>query len=400
MTLRFAVRDVRAVLPDRVVDAATIVVEGGVIASVEPGGAAPPGAFDGRGAFCFPGLVDTHSDGLEKELRPRPGVELPTDFALRSFEGRVRAAGVTTLYHGVGFENGEKYQRSVEMADALCDAVELRVGAPGALIDHRILYRLDARDRDGLDALKKRLPGRRDDGVKALVSFEDHTPGQGQYTNRAAFEMSIAGTRGVSDDVARKIVDELITERGQMAVNRTLALPWLTEQAGRGVIRLMAHDPATTDDVDDAASWNATIAEFPTTVIAAHRARELGLRTVCGAPNVLRGQSHSGNVRATDLIARGLCDGLASDYMPTTLVGAVSVLVAASLCTLPQAVALVTSGPAETVGLCDRGQLSIGRRGDLIVVAIEGSWPTVRAVLRPEDMPPGDMPPEDVKEQR
>ena len=320
-------------------------------------------------------------------MRPRPGVELPTDFAMRSFEGRVRAAGVTTLYHGVGFENGEKYQRSVELADGLCDAVERRVRQPGALIDHRILYRLDARDRDGSDALKVRLSGRLDDGAKALVSFEDHTPGQGQYADRATFERYIVANRGVAQDVARKIVDDLIADREQMAANRTLALPWLTDQAGRGAIRLMAHDPATADDVNEARSWNATIAEFPTTVDAARRARDLGLRTVCGAPNVLRGQSHSGNVRATELIAMGLCDGLASDYLPTTLVGAVGVLVASGVCTVPQAVALVTSGPSETVGLADRGQLRCGRRGDLTIVGIEGSWPTVRAVFRPEDSP-------------
>jgi len=388
MTSRYAIRDVRAVLPDRVVDAATIVVEGGLIASVQSRGAAPPDAFDGRGAFCFPGLVDTHSDGLEKELRPRPGVELPTDFAMRSFESRVRAAGVTTLYHGVGFENGEKYQRSVNMANSLCDAIERRAGAPGALIDHRILYRLDARDRDGLEALTARLPERLDDGANALVSFEDHTPGQGQFADRAAFEVSIAGSRGVSDDVARKIVDELIVEREQMAANRGLALPWLTGEAASGTIRLMAHDLVSADDVDEAVSWNAAIAEFPTTVDAARRARECGLRTVCGAPNVVRGQSHSGNVRATELIALGLCDGLASDYLPSTLVGAVAVLVATGVCDVPRAVALVTSGPAGTVGLTDRGRLTPGHRGDLIAVAIEGSWPTVRAVWRPDDGDP------------
>lgn len=381
----FAVRDVRAVLPGGILDDATIVVEDGVISSVKHGRQAPPGAVDGRGAVCVPGLVDTHSDGLEKELRPRPGVDLPSDFALRSFEGRVRAAGVTTLYHGVGFENGEKYDRSIALANELCDAIERRTGSADALIDHRILYRLDARDPSGLDALRDRLPDRRDDGSAPLVSFEDHTPGQGQYSNRSTFEVYIAGTRGVSDEDARRIVDEMVRDRDVMLEHRDKALPWLTFEAGEQRIRLMAHDAASPDDIDEAVTWNAAIAEFPTSVEAAQRAKECGLRTVCGAPNVLRGRSHSGNVSAAELVSLGLCDGLASDYLPSTLVGAVGVLVGAGVCGVPDAVALVTSGPASTAGLDDRGRLEAGCRGDLVLIAFEGSWPTVRAVLRPQD---------------
>ncbi|CAN5625747.1 alpha-D-ribose 1-methylphosphonate 5-triphosphate diphosphatase [soil metagenome] len=381
----FAVTDVRAVLPDRVLDHATVVVEDGVIAAVSERGAAPPHAIDGRGAFCLPGLVDTHSDGLEKELRPRPGVVLDTDFALRSYEGRVRAAGVTTMYHGIGFENGEKYQRSVQLANELCDAIERRACSADAIVDHRILYRLDARDADGFVSLQERLARRLDDGALPLVSFEDHTPGQGQYTDRTAFERYIRGTQGLSDDEARRRVDELIAERDQLLVNRARALPWLTRAAGAGHLRLMAHDPTTTDEVEEAVSWNAAIGEFPTTVEAARLARERGLRTVCGAPNVLRGGSHSGNVSAADLISLGLCDGLASDYLPSTLLGAVAVLVHDGACALPDALALVTSGPADTAGLRDRGRLVAGCRGDLVLASFDGRLPTVRAVLRAAD---------------
>lgn len=381
----FAVTDVRAVLPDRVLDRATVVVEDGLIAAVSERGAAPPNAVDGRGVFCLPGLVDTHSDGLEKELRPRPGVVLDTDFALRSYEGRVRAAGVTTMFHGIGFENGEKYQRSVQLANDLCDAIERRASSPDAIVDHRILYRLDARDADGFVSLQARLARRVDDGALPLVSFEDHTPGQGQYTDRTGFERYIMGTQGLSADEARRRVDELIGERDQLLVNRARALPWLTREAQRGRIRLMAHDPTTRDEVEEAVSWNAAIGEFPTTVEAARLTRERGLRTVCGAPNVLRGGSHSGNVSAVELVALGLCDGLASDYLPSTLLGAVAALVDTGVCALPDAVALVTSGPADTVGLHDRGRLVPGCRGDLVLASIDRRLPTVRAVLRAAD---------------
>lgn len=379
------VTGVRAVLPDRVLDDATIVIDGGVIVSVTERGAAPPGAIDGRGVLCLPGLVDTHSDGLEKELRPRPGVELDADFALRSYEGRVRAAGVTTMYHGIGFENGPKYERTVELADRLCDAIERRAMSHDAIVDHRILYRLDARDAAGFDALTHRLGRRSDDGSLPLVSFEDHTPGQGQYADRTALERYIMGTRGLTADEVRREVDAIVVERTAMAGNRARALPWLTERAEGGHIRLMAHDPADSDDVDQALSWHATIAEFPTTIDAARSARRRGMRTVCGAPNAMRGTSHSGNASAAGLIALGLCDGLASDYLPSSLLGAAAVLVHTGTCSLPQAVALVASGPAATVGLTDRGSIEVGRRGDLVLATFQGVLPTVRAVVRAAD---------------
>ena len=216
----YTVHDVVAVLPDRVLEHATITVRDGIIAAIESGVATPPGAFDGRGAFCLPGLVDTHSDGLEKELRPRPGVVLDRDFALRSFEGRVRASGITTVYHGIGFEEDERHERSVELATGLCDVIEHRRSSSHATIDHHLLYRLDARDADGFDALVQRLPIRLADGALPLVSFEDHTPGQGQYLDRSVFERYIAGTRKVDAAAARVVVDDLIAQRDALKANR------------------------------------------------------------------------------------------------------------------------------------------------------------------------------------
>lgn len=387
-TTRCAITNVRAVLPRRVLTDATVVVEDGLIVSVTERGPAPRDAIDGRGALCLPGLVDTHSDGLEKELRPRPSVELPTDFAVRSFEGRVRSAGVTTMFHGIGFEDDDRHGRTVTLAHELCDAIERRAASADAIVDHRILYRLDARDANGFDGLVDRLTRRPLPRVP-LVSFEDHTPGQGQYTDRTAFERHLAGTQGLTPEQAREQVDVRIAEREAMAVNRARALPWLTDAAGAGRIRLMAHDPTTIGDIQEAAGWGAAIAEFPTTVEAASAARDHDMTTVCGAPNVLRGQSHSGNVSATELIGLGLCDSLASDYLPSTLLGAVATLVDRGICSLAVAVGLVTAGPARVMGLDDRGRLEPGCRGDLTIVTMSGAWPTVRAVVRADaDAPP------------
>ncbi len=379
----FAITNVVAVEPDRLADDATIVVEGGVITEVSVGATAPPGAFDGRGALCAPGLVDTHSDGLEKELRPRPGVLLPMAFAVHSFEGRVRGAGVTTIFHGVGFENGDKYDRSVEQAGEMCASLAGRSSSGEAPVDHRILHRLDVRDADGFTALRRAIDELRHpaSGALPLVSYEDHTPGQGQYADRRWMERYIAGTRSMAPDQATEYIDAVIAERDAQRVHRDAAMPWLAERARTGSIRLMCHDPASPDDISEAVDVGASIAEFPTTVEAAREARTRGLRIVCGAPNALRGESHSGNVSARELIGLGLCDSLASDYLPSTLLGAVGRLVADRVATLPEAIALVTTGSADTVGLGDRGRLTPGSRGDLVVFDLDAGLPTIRLVV-------------------
>ncbi len=374
-----ALTNVVAVLPDRIVAEATVVVRDGVIVEIAEAGAAPFGAIDCHGSYCAPGLVDTHSDGLEKELRPRPGVLLPIEFALRSFEGRVRGAGVTTIFHGVGFETSSKYDRSVAQAHAMCDTIDERASSGSALVDHRILHRLDVRDAEGLGALRTRVDASLDS--LPLVSYEDHTPGRGQYTDRKWFERYVAGTRGLDERQAKEYIDGVIEERDANLTHRDIAVPWLGERARVGELRLMCHDPAEVDEIDEAVTAGVAIAEFPTTVAAGRAARERGLWNVCGGPNALRGESHSGNVSAREMISLGLCDGLASDYLPSTLLGAVGVLVATRICDLAGAIRLVTAGPADLVGLDDRGRLEPGRRGDLVVFDLDGALPTVRLVI-------------------
>jgi alpha-D-ribose 1-methylphosphonate 5-triphosphate diphosphatase len=373
------ITNINAVLPDSVIEDARVVIEDGVITEVGPRNGQAQGNVDGLGAFCIPGVVDTHSDGFEAEPKPRPGAELPLEFCIRSFEAKVRAAGITTIFHGIGFENDGN--RSVELANRLVNIIH-SYSDDSTLLDNRVLYRLDARDADGFQGLLDRIDGDRVRDHRPLVSFEDHTPGVGQYRDRTYFENWIMRHRNMDRETARAHVDEVIKERDAVLHNRAAAIPWLTEQAIAGTIRLMAHDPATPEDVEEAISWHASIAEFPTTIEAAELARNAGMRTVCGAPNVLRGGSHTGNVSAAELISLGLCDGLSSDYLPFAMLGAVGTLVRDNVCSIVDAVRLVTSGPAETVGLQDRGRLVVGARGDVTLCHLDGSNPRVLGSFR------------------
>ncbi|WP_232666841.1 alpha-D-ribose 1-methylphosphonate 5-triphosphate diphosphatase [Pseudonocardia sp. TRM90224] len=374
---------VRAVLPDRVLDDARLVVRDGAIAEVAEHPSGSSCDVDGAGLLCLPGIVDVHSDGLEKEVMPRPGAPVPWEFALLSFEGKLRSAGVTTVFHGAAFEAGvpiglsRNGVRSVETAHTMCEMVAARGAGP---VDHRILHRLDVRSPEGLAALQERLAGFT--GTRALVSHEDHTPGIGQYADRAYYERFVAGTRGLSEEQAREHVDRLTAERDGRLDVRDESLRWLGEVAAEGRIRLLGHDPASKAEIDDLIERGGTVAEFPTTLEAATAARERGLPVVAGAPNVLRGASHSGNVSAAELASRGLLTALASDYLPSGLVAAAFLLAGNGVLLLPAAVALVTSGGAEVAGLDDRGALVPGARADVVLVEPGRPWPVVAATLR------------------
>lgn len=377
---------VRAVLPDRVLDDARIVVRDGRIAEVGPHPAGSGADVDGAALLCLPGIVDVHSDGLEREVLPRPGARLPWEFAVRSFEGKLHAAGVTTVYHGAAFEAGlppglsRTTVRSIDATRELCAAVADRGPGP---VDHRILHRLDVRCPHGLAALRTHLDGR--PGSPALVSHEDHTPGQGQYADRSYYERYVAGTQGLTEEQARAHVDRLVDERDVRLGVRDESLAWLGGLTRAGGIRLLGHDPASAAEIDDLIARGGAVAEFPTTIDAAAAARDHGLPVVAGAPNVLRGGSHAGNVSGTDLAVKGLLTALASDYLPSGLVAAAFLLAANGVLALPAAVALVTEGPARAAGLADRGRLVAGLRADLVLVESGDPWPVVRTVLRAEE---------------
>ena len=390
MPADYVLGGVRAVLPGAIVDNARVVVRDGLIAEVSavpagPGAAGSAADLDGAGLLCVPGLIDVHSDALEKERAPRPGVHLPWDFGVTSLEGKMSAAGITTAFHGAGFQDklSGAMARTVRTAIEVCAAVTDRSLEPAPLVGHRILYRLDARSPEGAAALAEALEAHPACAQSLpLVSHEDHTPGQGQYADRRYMERYVAGSRGLSEAEAARHVDEMIAERDANlpALERNMA--WLGSLALAGRIRLVGHDMDSPAAVEALRARGGSVAEFPTTVDAARTARDLGLPIVMGAPNVMRGESHSGNVSAAELVGLGLVTALASDYLPSGLLAGAFTLARSGLATLPAAIGLVTSGAAASAGLSDRGRLAAGLRADLALVDDAGAWPVVRATFR------------------
>jgi alpha-D-ribose 1-methylphosphonate 5-triphosphate diphosphatase len=371
---------VDAVLPDRVVPDARVVVRGGRIAEVgsRPAGARPD--VDGGGALCLPGLVDVHTDVLSRETYPRPGAGMPVHLAARAATDRLAAAGVTTAFHGVPFGDRSPVgtPAPVPGAPALLHALrEPPVPLPGA----RVLHRVDIRCPAGVAELAAALAAEPAGAPPALVSHEDHTPGIGQYADPRTMERWLVENAAMPTAAATAHVAAWREERELRAGVAAETLSWLGGLARAGRVRLMGHDPETVAEVEALAGRGGTVAEFPTTLAAARAARERGLLVVAGAPNAVRGGSHAGNVSARELVAHGLVDALASDYLPSSLLAAVHVLVEAGVTGLPRAVALVTAGPAAAAGLADRGVLAVGARADLVLADVT-VVPQVRAVLR------------------
>lgn len=375
----YVIGNVRVVLADRVTDAASVAVVDGRIAELVERGSLRCDV-DGGGFLLAPGFIDTHSDSLEKERTPRPSVHLPLDFALGSFESRLAGVGITTIFHGLGFHNNSSQgiRRDPMLANDMSSFIDRY---RGRRVDHRVLHRFNVRAEDGAEVLRKRIDGLGESQLPVQLSHEDHTPGQGQYADiQRHIEYLIAA--GADREEATRKVQQRIDEAKHTEHVRDANLVWAGELARSGKARLLGHDCDSPEAIDALVDRGGAVAEFPTTIEAARRARERGLLIVAGAPNLLRGGSHSGNVSAAELLREGLIDAVSSDYLAAALLGSVSRIVKEGLLTLPDAIKLITAGGAAVGGLPDRGRIEPGLLADFALIDDSGAWPTVISTFK------------------
>lgn len=361
------IRGARVVVADRVLPVADVRVAGGLIEAVSEQPLAPrPGeaVLPAAGRLLLPGLVDCHCDAIEREIQPRPGVLLPVDLALAELDAKLALAGITTMFHGISFSAGEGL-RSNEAAAELVRAVEAFCTGP-AMVRHRVHLRFEVSNWQGLDLVAGLVAA----GAVSLLSFMDHTPGQGQYTDPRGFREYMRKTYGAGDAEVEDIVRDKIEGRQRVGDAGIARLAGLAEAVG---VPVAAHDPDTLGAVERARALHIRLAEFPITMNVAHAARERGMHVAVGAPNVLHGRSHNGNLSARDVIAAGAADVLCSDYHPAALLHAVFRLQTLGLRSVPAAVAMATQQPACATGLGDlAGAIAPGRWGDLLLVAEQG----------------------------
>ena len=352
-----------------------VVVRDGRIADIGHGATAAPDAVDLHGDLLLPGLVEVHTDNLERHVMPRPKVYFPMQSAVQSHDAEVAAAGITTVLDAIGV--GDPYGDGFRSRDqsALLEVLDRLEDAGALRAEHLIHVRCEL-PADNTQALFEPFARHR---RLRLISLMDHTPGQRQWTDVEHARVYYTGKKGWSDARFDEEVRAAPERQARHAVPNRV---WFTAFARDHGVALATHDDTTLAHVDEAHALGASMSEFPTTMDAARHARHLGLCTVAGAPNVVRGGSHSGNVSAIDLAKAGVLDALSSDYVPSSLLQAAWKLQQDAGFSLPEAVKVVSRAPALACGLHDRGEIAIGLKADVVRVVEVGGLPTVREVYR------------------
>lgn len=367
-------KNARIVLPDDVIDG-HVLVRGGMIADIAKGPTAVPGE-DLEGSYLIPGLIELHTDHLEQHYHPRPGVTWPAISAVVAHDAQIAASGITTVYDALRAGTFDPNDLSARYAVKLLEAVGIAQKRGHLRAEHFIHVRCEMPCPDTTEATEMIAAAGRID----LFSIMDHTPGARQFVSLDKFKEYYLGR----NLIVPERIDAYIAERREMqakfaAANKRAVLS-LARQLN---IKLASHDDATADHVHEAVADGVAIAEFPTTREAAEAAHASGLAVLMGAPNFVRGGSHSGNISASEIAAAGTLDVLSSDYVPTSLLSAVfSMPERIEGYTLPDAIRLVTCNPAKAAGLADRGEIAIGKRADLVQIADSEHHPVVRRVWR------------------
>ena len=374
MNGKLALANARLVLRDEVIEGSLLVADGQIVA-IDHGGRPATGAEDCDGDLLLPGLVEMHTDHLERHMMPRPGVLWPAPVAaVLAHDAQIAAAGITTVYDAISV--GEYHDKSGrrQLLDSAIAAVGTASDGGLCRADHRLHLRCEVSDPEMQDMLANWT----DNPRLGLISVMDHTPGQRQWSNLKKMLQYHRSESWSDEKLAAYVAERQDLQARHALSNRRAAL----DLARIRCIPTASHDDTTTEHVDDAVADGIAISEFPTTRDAAHHARAMGMTVIAGAPNVVRGGSHSGNIAAGDLAEEGLLDGLSSDYVPASLLHAALLLGARSSIGLPDAIAMVSDNIARMVGLTDRGRIALGLRADLVRVSVVGGIPVVRAVWR------------------
>ena len=369
------ISDVRIVTPHSVIERGTAVTSDGRIASLVGGRLRRgPGMeeIDGQGRILLPGFIDLHNDGIEQEIEPRPHAVFPLAIALASLESQLVAHGITTIFHSFSFMDGrEGTLHSEGLEPAIRELNQLR--RTGA-IRHLVHARYEIVEVHHFERLQRLI----DDRQVSLVSFMDHTPGQGQYLN----------VQGLVNYYVRKYhaelsaIDAIIADRKRKAGNPAVieTLERLAAHALHAGLPLASHDDDSPEKVARMKRLGVTISEFPVNMSAALAASQCGMHVAVGAPNVLRGLSTNGNLSALEAIGSNAVYILCSDYYSPSLLHSVFRLYRDRVMSLPDAVRMVTVQQARAAGMdSELGSLEVGKRADMILVSESEGSPSVVA---------------------
>lgn len=352
-----AITNARVVTASGIVEGGSVIVEEGRITGVLTRGRHAGETLDAGGRYVVAGLVDLHSDAIEMQRAPRPGVGFPPELAFVDIDRLLATCGITTGFHALSFRGDGG--RSYEAAAALWDSI-LALRDTG-LIRHELNLRCELPHERSRTEVLKRL----ETGAARIVSLADHTPGQGQFRDLEWYRRYQRGAHGATEAEVDRVLATAELTNGAAALAHIELVARAATANGAAVA---SHDDDTAEKVDAIARRGVTISEFPVRLEAARRAKEIGLTVCAGAPNVVRGRSSGGNLSATEAARAGCLDAVCSDYHPPSMLRAAWALARDGVLDLPRALRLVTTRPAQAAGLDDRGEIGEGLLADLVVV--------------------------------
>ncbi|WP_299727059.1 alpha-D-ribose 1-methylphosphonate 5-triphosphate diphosphatase [uncultured Tateyamaria sp.] len=372
MTQEMILANAKLILRDKVVTG-SLVLRDGVIAALDTGASVPTGAVDCNGDYLAPGMIELHTDNLERHITPRPHVAWPHGPAILAHDREMAGCGITTVFDAmrVGSIPAGK-GRYLKYARALSSEL-LDLRSRNAL---KVSHFLHLRAEICSETLPEELAEFTAEDRVGIVSLMDHTPGQRQFRDLDKMKAYVMGKRQMSEaEFATHLANLLDLQQRLGAAHEAAAV---REGKRLGAV-LASHDDTTPDQVATSARHGVAMAEFPTTIEAAAACRTQNIAIIMGAPNLVRGGSHSGNVAAHDLAAQDLLDIVSSDYVPSALLLS-AVQLGNVWGDLACGIATVTANPAQAVGLSDRGILEVGKRADVMRFAIDGDIAHARQV--------------------
>lgn len=364
------------VTPAEVIANGTLAVQADRIVSVETGVSALASAVDLEGDYLLPGLVELHTDNLERHMSPRPGVHWPTIGAVLAHDAQMAAAGITTVLDALRLGDAFEGCAELESVTRPLEAIVRAEAAGATRAAHFLHLRCEIGCAETLELFHQLV----DTPSLRLVSVMDHTPGQRQFVDSEKLRFYYTKKYSMTDAEFDTFSAHRVEASARYAARHRTEIVGLTRMRGRA---LASHDDATPDHVAEAVRDGMTVAEFPTTLTAARASHDNGLAVMVGGPNLVLGASHSGNIAARELACAGCVDIVSSDYVPNSLMQAAFKLVDTPIgLDLPAAMRTVSLNPARSVGLGDRGALEPGQRADLVRVRVLDGEPVVRGVWR------------------
>ncbi len=353
------------VLIDGKFQSADVVIQGAIITAVTPYRSVDV-AIDLGDRRIVPGFVDLHGDAIEKELEPRPGARFPTSMAVVELDKKLSMAGVTTMYHAIGFNDeelskGRGTEQSRDLIEEIYEANKKHLG-----VDNLVHARFEITSETSLPTIKKLIEEKKVD----MLSIMDHSPGQGQFKTLESWKKYHLSAY----DFDEENVEEYLAKK--TSKDKVGIVEDLVDFGLKNNIPVLSHDDDCEEKLNTLKSLGVTFAEFPLSVEVAKKAKQMNISTGMGAPNVVRGGSQSGNIAAKELVKEGVCDYLCSDYHPASLLMSPYRLKEDVSLPLEEGFAMISSTPAKLAGLDDRGEIAEGKKADIIIID-ESHFPKV-----------------------